>query len=167
LDLRELKEILQILEEKEITEFELEEEGMKLRIRKAAASSNHSAASGGPALVVHPAPPSPLNVAVAVPAAPVSAPAAAPAPAPAEEEPGLATVKSPIVGTFYRAPDPGSPPFVNVGDRVRVGQVLCIIEAMKLMNEIEAEVAGEIVKVHHESGQPVQYGEPLFAIRPD
>ena len=168
MDLRELKEILQILEEKEITEFELEEEGMKLRIRKAAASSNHSAASGVPALVVHPAAPSPLNVAVALPASPVSAPAAAevPAPVPAQE-PGLATVKSPIVGTFYRAPDPGSPPFVNVGDRVRVGQVLCIIEAMKLMNEIEAEVAGEIVKVHHESGQPVQYGEPLFAIRPD
>ena len=166
MDLRELKEILQILEEKEITEFELEEEGMKLRIRKAAASSNHSAAPGAPAPIGHPAAPSPLSVAVAVPA-PVPAPAAAAAPAPAEEEPGLATVKSPIVGTFYRAPDPGSPPFVNVGDRVRVGQVLCIIEAMKLMNEIEAEVAGEIVKVHHESGQPVQFGEPLFAIRPD
>ncbi len=71
-------------------------------------------------------------------------------------------VKSPIVGTFYRTPDPNSPPFVNVGDRVRVGQVLCIIEAMKLMNEIEAEVAGEIVKIHHESGQPVQYGEPAL-----
>jgi acetyl-CoA carboxylase biotin carboxyl carrier protein len=76
-------------------------------------------------------------------------------------------VKSPIVGTFYRSPDPAAPPFVNVGDRVRVGQVLCIIEAMKLMNEIEAEVSGEIVKIHQESGQPVQYGEPLFAIRPE
>jgi acetyl-CoA carboxylase biotin carboxyl carrier protein len=81
-------------------------------------------------------------------------------------EEGLVVVNSPIVGTFYRSPDPGSPPFVSVGDRVRVGQVLCIIEAMKLMNEIEAEAAGEIVKVHHESGQPVQYGEPLFDIRP-
>jgi acetyl-CoA carboxylase biotin carboxyl carrier protein len=79
---------------------------------------------------------------------------------------GLTVVKSPIVGTFYRAPDPSSPPFVNVGDQVKVGQVLCIIEAMKLMNEIEAEVAGEVVKVHHENGQPVQYGEPLFSIRP-
>ena len=75
-------------------------------------------------------------------------------------------VKSPIVGTFYRSPDPNSPPFVSVGDRVKVGQVLCIIEAMKLMNEIEAEVAGEVVKVHHENGQPVQYGEPLFTVRP-
>jgi acetyl-CoA carboxylase biotin carboxyl carrier protein len=75
-------------------------------------------------------------------------------------------VKSPIVGTFYRSPDPNASPFVSVGDRVKVGQVLCIIEAMKLMNEIEAEMGGEIVKVHLENGQPVQYGDPLFTIRP-
>ena len=79
----------------------------------------------------------------------------------------LLVVKSPIVGTFYRTPDPNSPPFVSVGDRVKPGQVLCIIEAMKLMNEIEAEVAGEILKIHHETGQPVQYGDPLFSIRLD
>jgi acetyl-CoA carboxylase biotin carboxyl carrier protein len=85
----------------------------------------------------------------------------------AAEEEGLLVVKSPIVGTFYRAPDPNSPPFVNVGDRIRVGQVLCIIEAMKLMNEIEAELSGEVVKIHHESGQPVQFGEPLFTVRAD
>jgi acetyl-CoA carboxylase biotin carboxyl carrier protein len=167
LDLRELKEILQILEEKEITEFELEEEGMKLRIRKAAASSNHSAGPTAPAPLVHTLIPSGLSVAVPPSAGPGPAPVTPAAPAPSAEEQGLVTVKSPIVGTFYRAPDPGSPPFVNVGDRVRVGQVLCIIEAMKLMNEIEAEAAGEIVKVHHETGQPVQYGEPLFDIRPD
>ena len=164
MDLRELKEILQILEEKEITEFELEEEGMKLRIRKAAASLNHSAAPGAPVPLVHTVLPSALNVAIPAPAAPAPA---APAPEPVAEDTGLVAVKSPIVGTFYRAPDPGSPAFVNVGDHVRVGQVLCIIEAMKLMNEIEAEVAGEVVKVHHDSGQPVQYGEPLFDIRPD
>jgi acetyl-CoA carboxylase biotin carboxyl carrier protein len=99
-------------------------------------------------------------------AAPVAEPAAPAAPAEAAD-PSLAVVKSPIVGTFYRTPDPNSPPFVDVGDRVRVGQVLCIIEAMKLMNEIEAEVAGEVVKVHRESGQPVQYGEALFSIRRD
>ena len=164
MDLRELKEILQILEEKEITEFELEEQGMKLRIRKAAASPNHSAGPAAPVPLVPTVVPSSPNAPgpVALPPAPAAA-----FPVPTAEEQGLVTVKSPIVGTFYRAPDPGSPPFVNVSDHVRVGQVLCIIEAMKLMNEIEAEVAGEIVKVHHESGQPVQYGEPLFVIRPD
>jgi acetyl-CoA carboxylase biotin carboxyl carrier protein len=157
LDLKELKEILQILEEKEIAEFELEEEGMKLRIRKAAAvSSNHAA---GLAL------PGPVPAAAAPPAAPAGA---TPVPAPAAPEASdLVLVRSPMVGTFFRAPDPNSPPFVNAGDRVKVGQVLCIIEAMKLMNEIEAEVAGEIAKVHHENGQPVQYGEALFSIRPD
>jgi acetyl-CoA carboxylase biotin carboxyl carrier protein len=100
----------------------------------------------------------------------VAAPVAVPPPAAepvAAEETGHTLVKSPIVGTFYRAPDPNSPPFVNVGDNVRVGQVLCIIEAMKLMNEIEAETAGEVVKVHHENGQPVQYGDPLFTIKPE
>jgi len=169
LDLKELKEILQILEEKEITEFELEEEGMKLRIRKAGPpSANHATA---PAVL---APLIPTVMAAA--GAPVPTPAAGmpvaepapPAPAPppaADEDSGLSVVKSPIVDTFYRTPDPNAPPFVDVGDHVRVGQVLCIIEAMKLMNEIEAEVAGEVVKVHRESGQPVQYGDALFTIR--
>jgi acetyl-CoA carboxylase biotin carboxyl carrier protein len=169
LDLKELKEILQILEEKEITEFELEEEGMKLRIRKAAASSNHSSATAVlPLHVSGVMPPlaavTPAASAVPPPAPPPAVPAAAPVEVP---DATLVVVKSPIVGTFFRAPDPNSAPFVNVGDRVRVGQVLCIVEAMKLMNEIEAESAGEVVKVHHESGQPVQYGDPLFTIRPE
>jgi acetyl-CoA carboxylase biotin carboxyl carrier protein len=162
LDLKELKEILQILEEKEITEFELEEEGMKLRIRKAGPGpSNHAGPPGalGPGIAALPHP-------AAVAARPPAPSAPEPPAAAPEAEAGLAVVKSPIVGTFYRTPDPNAPPFVNVGDRVRVGQVLCIIEAMKLMNEIEAEVAGEIVRIHHESGQPVQYGEPLFTLRP-
>jgi acetyl-CoA carboxylase biotin carboxyl carrier protein len=161
LDLKELKEILQILEEKEIAEFELEEEGMKLRIRKAGpAASNHAAPSGALSAAIQAVPDS--GPASRLPAAPAPEP---PLAAP-EAEAGLTVVKSPIVGTFYRMPDPNSPPFVSEGDRIRVGQVLCIIEAMKLMNEIEAEVAGEIVRIHHESGQPVQYGEPLFTIRP-
>jgi acetyl-CoA carboxylase biotin carboxyl carrier protein len=159
LDLKELKEILQILEEKEIEEFELEEEGMKLRIRKAALPSpNHHAAA--------PPPLAPFVAAGAPAAHPLPGPGPAPA-APAPEESDLVVVRSPMVGTFFRSPDPSSPPFVGNGDRVKVGQVLCVIEAMKLMNEIEAEVAGEIVKVHHENGQPVQYGEALFSIRPD
>jgi acetyl-CoA carboxylase biotin carboxyl carrier protein len=169
LDLKELKEILQILEEKEITEFELEEEGMKLRIRKATApSANHASAPVAAPLVatVLPSLGGPVVAAPPPLAPPAAVGAAAPAPA-AEAEAGVTVVKSPIVGTFYRTPDPNAPPFVDVGDRVRVGQVLCIIEAMKLMNEIEAEVAGEVVKVHRESGQPVQYGEALFSIRSD
>jgi acetyl-CoA carboxylase biotin carboxyl carrier protein len=164
LDLKELKAILQILDEKDIAEFELEEQGIKLRIRKAANSPQ-------PHVVVASAVPAPM---AAVPAAvnaspvpaeprPVPAPAAG-APAPVDE--GLHVIKSPIVGTFYRARDPNSPPFVEPGDRVKAGQVLCIIEAMKMMNEIESEVAGEVVRVFRENGNPVQYGEPLFAIRP-
>ena len=85
---------------------------------------------------------------------------------PASDEVDLAIVKSPIVGTFYRAPEPGAPPFVDVGQQIRTGQVLCIIEAMKLMNEINAESDGEVVRIFVENGQPVQYGERLFAIRP-
>jgi len=164
LDTSDLKEILRILEEQDITEFELEQDGVKLRVCRS------STAAGGPAaLAVQSLAPAPVAVAPAAPAAaPTSPSPAAPAsPAPAAEPAANGTVvKSPIVGTFYRAPDPNSPPFVSVGDRVKVGQVLCIIEAMKLMNEIEAELAGEVVKIHPENGQPVQYGDPLFTVRP-
>jgi acetyl-CoA carboxylase biotin carboxyl carrier protein len=158
-DLSDLKDILRILEKQDITEFELEQDGVKLRVCR----STPVATAPVPAPAPQPA--------VAPPAAAEPVPAPAPdAPAVAgEDEPvsdGGAEVPSPIVGTFYRAPDPNSPPFVNVGDHVRVGQVLCIIEAMKLMNEIEAEVAGEIVKIHPENGQPVQYGDTLFTVRP-
>jgi acetyl-CoA carboxylase biotin carboxyl carrier protein len=160
-DLDELQKLLQILEEKQITEFELEEQGVKLRIRKG--SANHAPA---PSVVSSPALSAALAAAAAAPVP--AAAAAAPAPAPAAvEEPGLVLVKSPIVGTFYRSPDPNSPSFVEVGARVKPGQVLCIVEAMKLMNEIEAEMGGEVVKVHPQNGQPIQYGDPLFTIRPD
>jgi acetyl-CoA carboxylase biotin carboxyl carrier protein len=163
LDLKELKDLLQILDERQIAEFELEEDGLKLRIRKAGAN-------GAVATLVAPAVPAaalpggslgstPANGGVEAGAAP-----AGPGAAPAEE--GLLVVKSPIVGTFYRAPDPNSAPFVSVGDKIKVGQVLCIIEAMKLMNEIEAEVTGEVVTIHPDNGQPIQYGEPLFSVRP-
>ncbi len=155
MDLKELKELLQILEDKGIAEFELEEEGKKLRVCKAGAAGDFAVV--------------PQTMAVSTVAPPVPGPALPVppvAPPEADAEGGLFIVKSPIVGTFYRTPDPNSAPYVSVGDRVAVGQVLCIVEAMKLMNEIEAEVAGEIVKVHHESGQPVQYGEPLFTVRP-
>jgi acetyl-CoA carboxylase biotin carboxyl carrier protein len=154
LDASELKEILRVLEDRDVTEFELEQDGMKLRIcRGGRATAPPAAVPIGPAAPPTP-PPAPPGVVAAVPA--VVPPANA----------NETIVKSPIVGTFYRAADPNSTPFVNVGDTVRVGQVLCIIEAMKLMNEIEAEVAGEVLKVHPDNGQPVQYGDPLFTVRP-
>jgi acetyl-CoA carboxylase biotin carboxyl carrier protein len=168
LNLKELKEILQMLDERDITEFELEEEGKRLRVRRAGAP--HSPAAAPSPLVISTAPTPVPSVVPTAQASEVAPRSSAPPPPPAasaeEAGNGLTVVKSPIVGTFYRAPDPNAAPFVSVGDHVKVGQVLCIIEAMKLMNEIEAEVAGEIVKVHHDSGQPVQYGEPLFTIRP-
>jgi acetyl-CoA carboxylase biotin carboxyl carrier protein len=160
-DIADLKEILRILEEQDITEFELEQDGVKLRVCR-------SSVAPPPAPATHsvPAPYFPAPVASGASAAPSSGAPVPPAGAPAAPlEEGGVLVKSPIVGTFYRAPDPNAAPFVSVGDRVKVGQVLCIIEAMKLMNEIEAEVAGEIVKVHPENGQPVQYGDPLFTVR--
>jgi acetyl-CoA carboxylase biotin carboxyl carrier protein len=157
LDVDELKEILRVLDERRIAEFELEKEGIKLRVRKAV-----EAPAAGPAL---PVPPAQVSVGLQ-PAGPAPVPTAE-GPAQAEEgDDGLTKVNSPIVGTFYRAPAPNAAPFVEVGDRVKVGQVLCIVEAMKLMNEIESELAGEVVKIHVENAQPVQYGEVLFSIRP-
>jgi acetyl-CoA carboxylase biotin carboxyl carrier protein len=159
LDLKLLNEILDVLDRRGIAEFELEEGGTRVRVRRAEASASPSVPTHlAPAVV-----PVPQSAPVAGPAS--TAPAAVPAET--QEEPGLHVLNSPIVGTFYRAPDPNSPAYVNVGDRVRVGQVLCIIEAMKLMNEIEAEVAGVVVKIQQENGQPVQYGAPLFSIRPE
>jgi acetyl-CoA carboxylase biotin carboxyl carrier protein len=152
---KELKELVEFLIEKDISEFELERGDVKIRIKRAQVS--HGGA------VVHQviAPSVPGTVHVAAPS--VSAGAAVPA-APVVEE-SFHIVKSPIVGTYYDAPAPGAPPFVQVGDAVAVGQVLCIIEAMKLMNEIESDVAGEIMQKLVTNGQAVEYGQPLFAIR--
>ena len=158
MDISDLKEILRILEAQDITEFELEQDGVKLRVCRRSAALAPAEGLAVAALVPK---------AAAPPAALASTPPGAEAIAPLAEPAANGTlVKSPIVGTFYRAADPNSPPFVSVGDRVEVGQVVCIIEAMKLMNEIEAEVAGEVVKIHPENGQPVQYGDPLFTVRP-
>ncbi len=162
MDLKVLKDILDILDARGVAEFELEEGGTRLRIKKGHEGAAEMVGQGTVTVGTPPAP-EPLGAPAPAPAVPKAAPAT---PAPPEEA-GLTLVASPIVGTFYRAPDPNSPPFVSVGDRVRVGQVLCIIEAMKLMNEIEAEVAGVIVKIQQENGQPVEYGAPLFSIRPE
>jgi acetyl-CoA carboxylase biotin carboxyl carrier protein len=156
----EIKEILELMREHELAEFELQRDGETLRLRKHSPAQWTAGVAATPTATIH----------VPAPAAPGAAPPPAAGQAhvlePASEDVDLAIVKSPIVGTFYRASEPGAPPFVETGQTVRKGQVLCIIEAMKLMNEINAECDGEVVKVYVENGQAVQYGERLFAIRP-
>jgi len=162
MNLKELKELIEFLEEKNIAEFELERGDVKVRIRRAGEHSVAHAQGEPRFYAVAPAQaPGPEIGTAPVPG--TSAPAAPVQPA-AEE--GLHMVKSPIVGTFYEAPSPGAPPFVKAGDQVEVGQVLCIVEAMKLLNEIESDVAGEIVKKLASNGQPIEYGQDLFVIRP-
>jgi len=160
LNFEDIKQILDLVREHELTEFELEQNGLKLRVRKDA--REQILLQPGAALSASSVQPSPAPASAPAPA-PVSA--GAPPEVAVDESVELAVVNSPIVGTFYRAPEPGAPPFVDVGTRVRKGQVLCIIEAMKLMNEIESEYEGEVIKVYVENGQPVQYGERLFAIK--
>jgi acetyl-CoA carboxylase biotin carboxyl carrier protein len=160
---KELKELIEFLIEKDISEFELERGDVKVRIKRGADAQ--------PVSVIAPV----AAVPAIAPVAPASAPSiavpqssvpAAPETPKAEVEEELHLVKSPIVGTFYEAPAPGAPPFIKPGDHVQAGQVLCIIEAMKLMNEIESDMTGEIVKILAANGKPVEYGQPLFSIRP-
>ncbi len=153
---KEIKELIEFLIEKDIAEFELERGDVKVRIKRAQRETVHVAVpAAAPLATVQP-------VAIPAPVAPQSAAPAEPAPS---DDANLHIVKSPIVGTYFESPAPGSPPFAKPGDRVKVGQVLCIVEAMKLMNEIEADVDGELVKILVTNGQPVEYGQALFAIR--
>jgi acetyl-CoA carboxylase biotin carboxyl carrier protein len=157
---KELKELIEFLIEKDIAEFELERGDVKVRIKRGAVT----AASDSHYIAVPPPQPAPAAPAPASQPA-TTTPAAPAAAAETAEEAGLHIIRSPIVGTFYEAASPGAPPFVKPGDTVAVGQVLCIIEAMKLMNEIESDHAGELVKRYVTNAQPVEYGQPLFAIR--
>ena len=161
---KELKELIEFLIEKDIAEFELERGDVKVRIKRAGEHTLVHSQDEARFFAVPSAPAAPVQVG-AVPIALRHAAAAPAVAAPAPEE-GLHSVKSPIVGTFYEAPSPGAPPFVKAGDTVEVGQVLCIVEAMKLMNEIESDVAGEIVKKLVSNGQPIEYGQELFVVRP-
>ena len=153
MDLRKLKTLIDLVAESGISELEVTEENDKVRI----VNKVQTVAVTAPAPVV--AAPAPAPV-----AAPAAAAAAAAAPAPAEPKVEGQTVTSPMVGTFYRAPNPGAEPFVKVGDHVEVGQTLCIIEAMKLLNEIEAEYSGTVKEICVENAQPVEFGQPLFII---
>ena len=169
-DTQELKQLIELLKENNIGEFDLERGDLKVRIKFAAKPGAESSSidlaqmarllaiqqQHGPASMVLPE----------VFATPQTQAAGAAAPAGEAEDASLHVVKSPIVGTFYESPSPGSPAFVKIGDQVENGQVLCIVEAMKLMNEIESDVAGEIVKRFVQTGQPVEYGQPLYSVRP-
>jgi acetyl-CoA carboxylase biotin carboxyl carrier protein len=158
MDLDEIKKILDLMRENDLAEFELEQDGVKVRLRKDTGPQWNSQA---------PAPPALGYEAPRPPALPPGAGEPGPGPLTvASEDVDLAIIKSPIVGTFYRSPDPEAKPYAEVGQMVKTGQVLCIIEAMKLMNEINAECDGEVVKVYVENGRAVHYGERLFAIRP-
>jgi oxaloacetate decarboxylase alpha subunit len=153
MNLKELKELIEMLKDTDISELEIERSGVKVRLRK------------GGDVTFHPAMPR-----MEYPPAAIVAPAVVETPASGAEKPveqaktNQVKVTSPIVGTFYRASSPDKPPYVEAGDIVKKGQVLCIIEAMKLMNEIESEASGKIVQILVESGQPVEYGQPLFVI---
>jgi acetyl-CoA carboxylase biotin carboxyl carrier protein len=158
MNLDDINQILDLMREHDLAEFELEREGFKIRVRK-----------GGQQVAVAPA----AIMPVAIPASAAAPIAAAPSPAPAAggvvplegEGVDLAVIKSPIVGTFYRSSEPGAKSFVEVGDTVKRGQVLCIIEAMKLMNEIESDCDGELAAVYVENGKAVQFGDRLFAVK--
>lgn len=152
MDLRKIKKLIELLEESQLTEIEIHEGEESVRL------SRQPAAPAAPAPVFQ----------APIAAAPVAAPAVAPAAEPAGSEPGLPegeVIRSPMVGTYYASPNPETAPFVKVGSRVSVGDTLCLVEAMKMFNQIEAEMAGEVVAVLVEDGQPVEYDEPLFVVR--
>jgi acetyl-CoA carboxylase biotin carboxyl carrier protein len=162
--LQELRELIEFLKANEIAEFDMESEDLKVRIKfagepAAAAAPGFDMAQLSRLMASAPAASAPVA------AAPVATAAPGAAAEPAAAEVAHHQVKSPIVGTFYESSSPGSAPFVKVGDQVEVGQVLCIVEAMKLMNEIESDVAGEVMQRIAVTGQPVEYGQPLFSIK--
>jgi acetyl-CoA carboxylase biotin carboxyl carrier protein len=155
LSFKEIKDLIDLVAERGLSALEVEQTGFRIRIEGALPPAGNGASASGGA------------VAAAAPALPAPGPAAGPGASSAagKAEEGLHVITSPIVGTFYRAPSPESDPFAEVGQKVAKGKILCIIESMKLMNEIESDVEGEIVEVYPRSGQPVEYGEKLFAIR--
>jgi acetyl-CoA carboxylase biotin carboxyl carrier protein len=152
LDLKQIKQIIDLMKRSELTEFAVEEEGFKLKIRRGSNGSPVATSNGGP---IAPAVELAGNQASNPPFAPEAD----------KEEPDIAYIKAPMVGTFYRSPSPESPPFAEIDTKVEENSVICIIEAMKIMNEIQAEAKGTVVEVLVENGQPVEYGQRLFKIK--
>ncbi|WII35672.1 acetyl-CoA carboxylase biotin carboxyl carrier protein [Paenibacillus thiaminolyticus] len=157
----EIKELIKLLDQTSVHELEIENEGCRIAIRKPGKTEVFNVQSAAPLTYPAPAP-----AAVAAPAEAVTA-AAEPQPEKKEEQAGLVRIVSPMVGTFYSAPSPESPPYVKAGDKINEKTVVCILEAMKLMNELEAEVKGEIVEVLAANGQLVEFGQPLFLVKPE
>jgi len=155
LDLKQIKQIIDLMKRSELTEFAVEEEGFKLKIRRGPNGFPVVASNGGPSPSATPEP---------MTSAPISG-GPATATSDAKEEPGITYIKAPMVGTFYRSPSPESPPFVEANAKVTENTVICIIEAMKIMNEIQAEAKGTVLDVMVENGQPVEYGQRLFKIK--
>jgi acetyl-CoA carboxylase biotin carboxyl carrier protein len=158
LDLKQIKQIIDLMKRSELTEFEVEEEGFKIKIKR---GSGEQPVVSSSQLSAHP---------FSIGAAPAEAPAKPASPTPPavaspEDETGVTYVKSPMVGTFYRSPSPDSPSFADAGTKVEEKTVVCIIEAMKIMNEIQAEAKGTVVEVLVENGQPVEYGQRLFKLK--
>jgi len=151
MELKEIKKIIQLMSENDLSEFEMEDQGSRILIKRGS--------GGEPQLLVSPAGPAPMVAPAAAPPPAPEAPTAAP-----DEDAGLADIKSPMVGTFYRASSPDAEPLVSIGDEVEADTVLCIIEAMKVMNEIKAETRGVIRKILVENGMSVEFGQPLFKI---
>ena len=147
--IKEIKDMINLMNENDLTELEIEKEGMRIRLKKGASGIERA-------------------VEFIQPQGASAAGQGKPGQAPAESAPkkNVAEVKAPMVGTFYRAPSPEASPYVNVGDNIEVGQVICIIEAMKLMNEIKSEVKGKIIDIHVENAEPVEFGHVLFVVEP-
>ena len=151
MDITELEKLVKLMNENDLVELEIEEEGATVRLRKAPAMNSY--------------PQAPVAYLQGAPSAPAGPAPGAPPAAPTGPPPGTVEIRSPIVGTFYKSPSPESPAYVNAGDRVKPDSVVCIVEAMKVMNEIKAEVAGEVVEVLVENGQPVEFDQPLFRVK--
>jgi acetyl-CoA carboxylase biotin carboxyl carrier protein len=155
-DMKDLKELIEFLKQHQVAEFDVDRGDLKIRLKFAQQQASSAGLSDLARLVV---------TAPAAPDQPAAQAPPASEPPPADPDAGLHVVKSPIVGTYYGSPSPGAAPFVAPGDHVEKGQVICIVEAMKLMNEIESDATGEVVKCFISNGQPIEFGQPLFSIR--
>ena len=156
MDIQKIKQVVDLMKKSELSEFEFQEQDFKLRIKRDTPGRVVAVPASAPAA-------QPVALAPAAAPAPIAAPAAAPAPAAAD--PSLKVITSPMVGTFYAAPSPDAPPFVGVGSQVKADSVVCIIEAMKVMNEIQAEIAGSVVECLVATGTSVEFGQPLFRVK--